>query len=382
MEVLRPPPEILDRIFGHHELGLDESSPFTPQWPLYPLLFVCKEWSVVAQRRLYSAVGLGDGWTSGGGGEKICEGFHKSVKANPHLAPIVRELRLGSNDSLNEREETFHHAHILRLCENVERVEIRGFNDTHREELKAALLQRDLVELTISRTGLNGSPPTSLPKDTSFCTPSELIEYISHCPRLRKLSTEGAFHESDDESLLPDPSAVKGRCPMLKEISIKQDWFTMKHIQIVSEMAPNVEKAYFDSKGIGTDVLESCVLSWSSTLVDLFVHAHDEISFAEETCKSVRALRILTVCSDTIPPDLLDNFLHLTVLFYVCETEHLEQLASVLQGSHALPSLSKLFLSYNSGVQSEHPLHMLLQGGALQVITEACKNRDIRIEFL
>jgi len=378
---MQVPPEIIDRIFAFLEPGLDQSMPFTPQWLLCPLLLVCKEWHVVAQRRLYSSVSLGDGWTSGGG-EEICAKFYESIEENPHLAALVQELRLGSYDSSNTGEETLHHARILRLCENAERVEIVGFNNTHREELKDVLLRRDLVELTISRAGLSDRTPTSLPEDTSFCTLSEMIAYISHCPRLRKLSTTDAFHHFDDESFLPDPSSVRGCCPNLREITIEDDALSPRYLLTLSEMAPNVEKFHFDSKGIDAGMVQSCLRSWSSTLSYLFLRSNDTCSVAK-TCTGLRGLRNLAVRSVHLPPDVLVNFSELETLMYFCESnsEHLEQLVSILQDSNALPSLRQLCFDLDRGLRSGNIIQRLLRNRRAQIaIDNACKARGIRVE--
>jgi len=70
------PYEVLNGIFGHIVLEVTpepgSDAVFTPQWSLYPLLFVCKEWYGIAVPKLYSSASVGGTSSSGEGVEDIC----------------------------------------------------------------------------------------------------------------------------------------------------------------------------------------------------------------------------------------------------------------------------------------------------------------------
>ncbi len=98
------PPEVMDRFFKHCELDYCKSlNHFSPNFPLYPLLFVCKEWHAIVERRLYASVSLGSDRAATDRNERrmeiigkdVCKRFCDTVRDNPRLASLVRELRLG-----------------------------------------------------------------------------------------------------------------------------------------------------------------------------------------------------------------------------------------------------------------------------------------------
>ncbi len=175
---------------------------------------------------------------------------------------------------------------------------------------------------------------------------------------------------------------MRGRCPNLREIIIEDDAVSTHYLLTLSEMAPNVEKFHYNSKGIDEGTLQSCLQSWSSTLSYLFLRSNDTCSVAK-TCTGLRGLRKLAVRSVHIPPDVLVNFSELETLMYFCESnsEHLEQLVSILQDSKALPSIRQLCFDLDRGIRPGNTIQRLLRNRRAHIAIEnACKARGIRVE--
>ncbi len=134
------PPEILDRTFSHLErvsnfdgdnirMNWDvwnRDTEFRPQSSLHPLLFVSKEWYDIAQRRLYHSVGIGGAFIDTGG--NVFRKFYRTIKGKPHLASLVRELRLQNPHSeynpARAHDESLDYVQVFRHCKNVESVSI------------------------------------------------------------------------------------------------------------------------------------------------------------------------------------------------------------------------------------------------------------------
>ncbi|KLO15573.1 hypothetical protein SCHPADRAFT_253408 [Schizopora paradoxa] len=393
---MRLPPETLDRIFGFIELNSSNAwpkrpGPFVPQWQLYPLLFVCREWFVAAQRLLHSSVSLGShrrtryggGWSLVAGGEDICASFYESIRKNTFLATFARELRLGSYYRSDLCEETLHHSYIISLCKNVEHIEIVGFNDIHRLELKEALLSTNLVELTIFRHGLGGWTSFSY-SESSLCTPSEMIAYILRCPWLKKVTIYNTFHRYDDKNVLPSTSA-KNLCPDLREINFKEDTIYADHLRLLSEAAPNVEMANITTEGAVAGELRSCLQSWSSTLTHLILRT-DNVCRVPSTSVSdtFRGPPSFAVRSIDVPPGMLSKFSRVENVRYSCARIHLDTFAAALQDSSFLPSLRALRFAQDRSLWTTN---QTLGGDAgqclpaLRCIRDACKMRGARVEF-
>ncbi len=339
-------PEILHIIFEHVERA---SFTFTRGRALLPLLLVCKTWHGVAYRRLYASVILGGEirvfeCTCGEDNLKMRGKLLGTILDNPKIAPLVRELRLGSG--YRTIEDTSRHAQLLRLCKNVERLEISGRSKDRWRGLKGAAEQADLVEFTLSQA-LFGR------EEDDLCSQTDILTCLLNWPRLRKLNLHNVHHRADDIHILPSPSSAKGRCPWLFEIKIIDTHFDPKHLLILSEMAPNVEKLSYDSKWGRrgppdeqlTDALRTCLRSWSSTLTHLTLLDQSVSNSIAAVWPSLRHLRFLSVHSSIIGPDaLVNNFIRVNHLCYYTTIVHGEQLALSLQNVYTLPSLTRLIL--------------------------------------
>lgn len=338
------PPELLDQVFKFLERELG-SYDYNGQWHLLPLLSVCKGWHDIAQRRLYFSVGVGGSRSIVGEKDKS-DAFIEVIKANPHLASLVREVRIGG--FYRSIEEASQHADFLRLCTNVQRVVLAGNDRRLFNPLKTALAQADIVEFTLSHLGRRDKALDGTPADSELCTPSEIITYMLNWPHLRKFVAQTStrtYDSGEEDALLPSPSAVEGRCPDLREISLGDGTFSAKQLRLLSALAPNIRRASVSVQADAVDALYTCLERWSPTLSHLSVSLVDtDFAVITDIYPDLYELRSLTVSSQTIPPDMLANFAKLETLEYVASTEHIEHLCDILRHIPSLPSLKKLQL--------------------------------------
>ncbi|KLO15637.1 hypothetical protein SCHPADRAFT_938612 [Schizopora paradoxa] len=349
------PTELIDRIFKFIERDLG-SYDYKGQWDLLALLFVCKEWHDIAQRRLYSSVGIEGSQPLSLGGKNNVHGdnnaFFDLVKAKPHLASLVRELRIGA--FYQSIEEAATHARLVPLCTNIQRVVLAGNDRQFLAPLKSTLAQMDLIEFTLSHLGRRDkqSEETRSPADSELCTPSEIISYMLNWPRLRKFVAQTStrtYELGEEEALLPSVSAVEGRCPDLREISLGDCTFSAKQLLLLSALTPNVRRANLSIQADATDALFTCLERWSSTLEHLSISSPNIESDSASTINidpypDLYELRSLTTSSQIIPPDMLATFIELESLEYTATTEHIEHLCDILHHIPSLPLLRKLQL--------------------------------------
>jgi len=278
------PFEMLDRIFSE----LDDTAHIAEKFGirrlrhLHPLLFVCKEWQSVAERRLYASVDLGLGWShiTRRMVAYQCEAFYYTVKTNPYLASLVRKIFMAI--SFHSREDSFRHAQVLRLCTNVQYVRIGGFNNNYLDDLNTALAQRDLIglnfervcpsKLEVPRSVIGGTGRVQ--RSMVFRTTSEIIRYLLDFPHLQRLSYTAVGLDDrdckfDDDDILPSPSSVKGCCPALHTIDIRGNVLKSKHLLFLAEIAPDVKYADMPLTGQSADALRACLQSWHLTLTHL-----------------------------------------------------------------------------------------------------------------
>ncbi len=130
-------------------------------------------------------------------GEEVCDMFYETVRANPRLASLVRELRLGTMH--HARKETERHVALLKICKNVKHVEFSGYNGYVLDKLRDTLVAKaDLVSLTVSRYGLADK------EGDYFCSRSDLITHMLKWPRLEKIYMQNhtlAGYADDDDTL-------------------------------------------------------------------------------------------------------------------------------------------------------------------------------------
>lgn len=384
-EKVHVPSQVLDLIFKHRQRVFNKHR-FSPESRLYPLLLVCKKWHDIAESRLYVSVSLGDEKTvldEDGDeveldGEEVCDMFYETVRANPRLASLVRELRLGTMH--HARKETERHIALLKICKNVDHVEFSGYNGYALDKLRDTLVTKaDLVSLTVSRYGLTDK------EGDYFCSRSDLIMHMLKWPRLEKIYMQNhtLAGYADDDDTLPDPSTVAGRCPALKEITVREDCLTPVHLALLSKMAPTAQHLEIHVRAESIPALQRSIQSWSSSLVHLNLTVRGALTHSlASVCSGLTELRYLNVDSAVIPPSEFVHFTRLEVLMYFATSKDAEDLAHVLQKKNALPSLRRVtcdHIPHNERDAEDLPAGSEdeLSPNAVKQLREACKARKI-----
>jgi len=261
-------------------------------------------------------------------------------------------------------EDAALHVLLLFLCQNIESLNISGAQQLFAEQLKTVLPVLNLVELTLSGF------------DSCFCTRSEFVLLLPNWPRLQRLLTFGPiFLDIDDDTILPTPSTLRGRCPDLQDISIDNEGLRANHLLALSEIAPHTEKVNILVEWDANEALKP-LRNWFSTLTHFRLDTYDRSSIAE-ICPSLRNLRTFQVRSSNVFPDALTgNFPRLELLVYFTTIEELEELADVLQEESTLPSLRELEVKSDWEYwDREHDRE--LSRPAISSIESTCKRRNI-----
>ncbi|KLO15628.1 hypothetical protein SCHPADRAFT_257267 [Schizopora paradoxa] len=285
------PTEILDRIFGLHGRSSEDSEQITflPKSCLYPLLSVCKRWRSVAERRLYMNVCLGcdktiqdkDGNELKVTGREICMRFCETVQNNPCLASYVRELNLSGPDKL---EDSRIRIDIIRNCKKVTRLSIVSFHSDHVDDLMAALAETDLVSLDLMHI-----PILTERNSRCFSLPM-LFELLQRWPRIESVSATlgkgdickyfGLGTGGEDVNGDMDFTRAAGACPSLRTIHLEADNFEPSLLNVVGDMAPNLEDVSIVLQNNRCNVaLHRCLQIWSPSLTKLAVHTSLFVTF-------------------------------------------------------------------------------------------------------
>ncbi|KLO09100.1 hypothetical protein SCHPADRAFT_580495 [Schizopora paradoxa] len=300
------PLELLDRVFDHCERRHLESEQesdvptFFPNHHLHSLLFVCKRWHAVAERRLYTSVSLGsdrtvtsrDGRPKKIKGKDICERFLETVQENTHLAFLVRELRVASDNALR-REETSMHIRLFGLCKNAEKIVLYGCHSDLFDELAAGLAKTDLVSLQLYRYNL-GMYDGSMWATPPMFSPKTVLGLLQRWPRLRNFHVDLA-HTGYDETYhplyplvctdsLPKLPLVPGSCTALKELIVSGVSSYPGQLEQLMELAPGLEELEMAVRGDCGGVLQRCMQAWSHSLrrLSVAVNYPSELSSADE----------------------------------------------------------------------------------------------------
>lgn len=179
------PLEILDKIFTELTENEPDTSLFLPKSFLLPLLHVCKAWHPLAEHHLYQSISIGNAFRievfqpipgdtleerradhrkffenspKKRHGYEVAEDLRGTLQENTRLASEVRTLRIGieySFDELEKAEGTQTNIDIIRLCPNVEHIEIRGYWVDKLEALFDALGEKSLVTFFINAVSLS-----------------------------------------------------------------------------------------------------------------------------------------------------------------------------------------------------------------------------------
>ncbi|KLO16548.1 hypothetical protein SCHPADRAFT_203791 [Schizopora paradoxa] len=338
--------EILDQIF--EEL---ERNTFSPQTLLHPLLFVCKEWNEIASRRLYQSISIGEGYFPA---SLVCQPLLRTVQGNSSLASSIRELRLGS--PYHSLEDSFYHTQLLRVCKNVTHLGIYGYHQGYRDALNREVAGLDLIEFTLSRFTPQAYSGVLVP----FCTPFEMMVYMSRWPRLRRIVVEDVpFSRVKNSFGGSNLQIIDGCCPFFHEIILNPvgTTFNPEQLRLLARMAPGVAalSIKIENNPEATEALEACLQHWSSSLIHLtitpFNNSFTDIPSLATACPNLRSLQSLTTLSTAIPPGNLVGMSELKIMTYFATAEHAEELLDALRDRSFVPSLRSLTVFFNLKVK-------------------------------
>ncbi len=303
--------------------------------------------------------------------------FYGTVSANPRLASLVRELRLSTKE--HAQEETEQHIALIKLCKNVEHVEIAGYNGYVLDELNAALANVDLVSLSVFGRGRGDW------KDSrSHCHP-DWLKCMLNWPRLEKIDIANSTmtDRGPDGATFPEPSAVAGRCPALKEYTARKDRLTSVHLNLLSEMTHEMEHLAIEVQADSALALTRCIQTWSNTLKHLSLSMYGDTTCSLETVASALVeLRFLKVASIVIPPSSFLRLEHLESVIYFASAEDAKALARLIRKKDILPALRNLtchrIVDDPTGVIGlAERYEDKLFPGAIKGLREACNARNV-----
>lgn len=315
-----------------------ESVRFTPRWYLLPLLRVSKRWHAITVKYLYQTISVGslapfqrhpraeesvkynlfsdsrgEIWTRNGTSlpkrlksHEIADDLYKTLSQNSSLAALITKLQLGIGDTIRlvykshgrgalahcifydtiapevEPSWTQNHTLILKLCPNVEQVNIRGFNPRKLGALIDVLGKKSLVYFSISSRNLSSG---NCNKGKLVGRFSLILKLMQKWPKLRGIRAEDFLDASESEKPVTlDASEVSECCPDLREIIItgavlRPDMYRALRVMCSSGITKLAVSLHSHISGrIGdaaADALCECLRLWSPTLEYLNVDIVD-----------------------------------------------------------------------------------------------------------
>ncbi|KLO16557.1 hypothetical protein SCHPADRAFT_204068 [Schizopora paradoxa] len=397
------PPELLDRIFKQCErIFKDKTSgpTFAPNSRLHPLLFVCKEWHDVAERRLYASISLGsiravrdrNGRKLNIHSKDVCRRLCATLRKSPRLTSLVRELRLGALTCDSHESENY--ICLLGICKNIESLDLRGCARGLTTDMKSALAELDLVSLKLSAYGLE-----DLYTGDRFMFPSELFDLFQEWPRLE--SVEASLLGDDWQEIVMDRDArppmpiVKWHSMSLREVTVNYSHLKPAEIYLLADVAPKLETLKIMAGVECNEALQHCLQIWSSTLRKLDIYFLSDARRRNvgvnwrSACPAIGSplheLRELRVLSPTTPPDSLIFLPKLQALTYSGELPDGLKLARIIQEGK-LPCLRELGATFSRARfkdDEEFPPEDTRNGVSFETVKEeiakACERRHIHL---
>ncbi|KLO06126.1 hypothetical protein SCHPADRAFT_699865 [Schizopora paradoxa] len=272
------PTDVLDRIFKRCEDHLNLIQMYLPKSRLHPLLFVCRQWHRIAERRLYSSVGLGydrtvvdrNGQEVRIRGVRVCGLLYRTVQDNPRVASLVRELRIYFPEQ--ERSETKMRIDLIGFCENVEHINLQfdGCEYSLLGFLRATLAKVDLVSFRLRCT----EDVDKYDKRTKeVLTLQGLMRLLPAWPRLEILHVSLGDEANCRSEVIEPPASLK-TSPTLRIISISHAIFDPTHLRNLACAAPRIEDLSISVRNDCCSMLQSCLDLWSSTLKRLALYTN------------------------------------------------------------------------------------------------------------
>lgn len=391
-EMIELPAEILEIIIEifisqYKDLHSSRSNAikFLPQWYLTPLLRVSKLWCQLSERHLYQSIAVGskfprhfpslDGESFEERKELLrriletqlrqpghitAEILVNTLAKNSRLASMVKELQLGIEDDNHDEvpEWTLTIISIIRLCPNVEQVEIRGFHYTKLDKLMAALKTKSsLVSLHISprnlsNLGMRGG------------TASQLFEAMQSWPKLKSITADGFLDVTRrGEPLSAEATSLTKCCPELQTLVFTGADLDATDLKALRMMCPGVTNLHIPIQGgqgkngeETLDALSDCLRAWSSTLecVRLKVReyrvAYAPFCDALSTLRNLRELHIDFMEVEINSISKLPRLSHL-LCSSMGSTTQIDNLTDSLEEPDTFPSLSVVAVRLNPDVE-------------------------------
>lgn len=303
------PPEIVDDILLFVEQPVPASTYF-PQFPLAPLLRVCRAWHPLVARRLYATVALGSALSSfanfyhadidrlpkrdrpiaylamyndprcrARGGEVFVRQFREALEGNAELGGLVRRLRLKGRIGREDEERVQDFVRILSMCSGVLSVEIQ---DCHypapmRAPLLAALAACTGLEELVVRNA-DGAHAGHVLGTTDFLCAAPAWPALRHLEvNVPRQPGAGGFDEDipdiisiDPASLLPPPSLY------LRTVVLPRARLRGPHLRLLHALSPRAGLTRLEvvvaADADTLDALRDCLRAWGPALRVLSLH--------------------------------------------------------------------------------------------------------------
>lgn len=400
---------------------------FIPRWYLAPILRVSRQWNTVCAKYLYCSVAVGGSApfdfpaiegepyfkTDGRRqlhvsrtslpirtGYEVTEELYQTLSTNAGLTAFITTLQLGIEPDDQKQDQhtwalknayltpqtkpewTKTHIRILQLCQNVEHVDIRGFEQSKLDALVDVLKEKSLVSLSLTTWDL----AYSIPGQRNGGSFLQILGMMQKWPKLQSIRAEKFLRQStksnrwldsqssrvvnfmdevsepedDPETLDALESLTTPCCPDLREIVITGASLRASELRRVRGMCSGRVTKFAVSldanQGHGCDdaardALCECLRAWSQTLEYLRMDAsyHDPYPPFNEVISTLRRLRELQLgrmkvdFSSIYRLQLLERFACITPH----SKEEVQPLVSYLEDSESFPSLECLILRFD-----------------------------------
>lgn len=318
--------------------------------------------------------------------------LRRTLSRNPHLAQMVRTLRVGTTDHKRHKEAQDHIV-ILKQCANVKHVEILGYNQEEVENYHHALENKRLISIKVSSSGpsLPHLNQRYRPFAGAFCGVDDLLRMMAEWPDLEILHFENtAISES-----LSNRSIEYCYSPRLKEVVFTHDNdLTENFFLTLATMTRVIEKLVINgSTSMECSMLDTArnIGSWSNTLRWLCLQPkqyHDHyFHFDHVHLPNLPNLEYLQTDSHIFPVSCLQGSIpRITTLDYTLQTNDMIKITSALRQSMFLPCLALLRVTimppdpdlYESDDDIQAPLSLAVVNSLQQV----CLDRSIQLTLV
>lgn len=301
------PPEIVDDILLFIEQPVPASTYF-PQFPLTPLLRVCRAWHPLVARRLYATVALGSALSSfanfyhadidrlpkrdrpiaylamyndprcrARGGEVFVSQFREALEGNAELGGLVRRLRLKGRIGREDGERVQDFVRILSMCSGVLSVEMQ---DCHypapmRAPLLGALTAcTGLEELVVRYADGAHAVHVLGTADFLFAAPAwpALTHFEVNVPRQPGVS---GFDEDIPDIISIDPASLLPS-PHLRTVVLPRARLRGPHFRLLLALSPGAGLTRLEvvvaADADTLDALGDCLRAWGPALRVLSLH--------------------------------------------------------------------------------------------------------------